>query len=92
MESQRLLAENSASVYVRKVDSRIKEEAERAHHYLDPSTEDPVTRVVEQELISRHLHSVVEVSACPSLLEDMTVLKLSTWFILAQPNYNKRHI
>lgn len=62
MESQKLLAENSASVYIRKVDGRIKEEAERAHHYLDPSTEEPVTRVVETELISKHLHTIVEVS------------------------------
>ncbi|XP_062521346.1 cullin-3-B-like [Corticium candelabrum] len=60
MESQKLLAENSASVYIRKVDGRIKEEAERAHHYLDPSTEEPVTRVVETELISKHLHTIVE--------------------------------
>jgi cullin 3 len=60
LESQRLLKENSASVYVRKVDGRIREEVERAHHYLDPSTEEPVTHVVEQELISKHLQTVVE--------------------------------
>ena len=39
MESQRFLAENSASVYIKKVEARIDEEAERARHYLDPSTE-----------------------------------------------------
>lgn len=39
LESQRFLAENSASVYIKKVEARIEEEAERARHYLDPSTE-----------------------------------------------------
>ena len=42
MESQRFLAENSASVYIKKVEARIDEEAERARHYLDPSTEPPM--------------------------------------------------
>ena len=39
MESQRFLEENSASVYIRKVEARITEEAERATVYLDDSTE-----------------------------------------------------
>ena len=39
MESQKFLAENSTSVYINKVEARIEEEAERARHYLDPSTE-----------------------------------------------------
>jgi cullin 3 len=38
-ESQKFLAENSASVYIKKVEQRINEEAERATHYLDKSTE-----------------------------------------------------
>ena len=45
MESQNFLAENSASVYIRKVEARINEEAERAVHYLDKSTEDPIVKV-----------------------------------------------
>lgn len=47
LESQKLLAENSASVYIRKVAARINEEAERAVHYLDKSTEEHVVRVLE---------------------------------------------
>ena len=39
LESQKFLAENSASVYINKVEQRINEEAERATHYLDKSTE-----------------------------------------------------
>lgn len=39
--------ENSASVYIRKVAARIGEEAERAVHYLDKSTEERIVRVLE---------------------------------------------
>merc|ERR1712130_792603 len=38
IESQKFLEENSASVYIRKVEARINEEAERATHYLDETT------------------------------------------------------
>ncbi len=47
LESQKLLAENSASVYIHKVAARISEEAERAVHYLDKSTEERIIRVLE---------------------------------------------
>ncbi|RWS04386.1 cullin-3-A-like protein [Dinothrombium tinctorium] len=60
LESQKFLAENSASVYIKKVDQRIAEEAERAKHYLDESTEALIVRVVEDELISKHMKTIVE--------------------------------
>ena len=44
-ESQKFLAENSASMYIKKVEARINEEAERATHYLDKSTEEPIVKV-----------------------------------------------
>lgn len=46
LESQKFLAENSASVYIKKVEARINEEAERATHYLDKSTEEPIVKVL----------------------------------------------
>lgn len=60
LESQKFLAENSASVYIKKVEARINEEAERAKHYLDKSTEEPVVKVLEAELISKHMKTIVE--------------------------------
>lgn len=60
MESQKFLEENSASVYINKVEQRINEEAERAKHYLDESTEDLIVKVVEEELISKHMKTIVE--------------------------------
>ncbi|KFM81912.1 Cullin-3-A, partial [Stegodyphus mimosarum] len=60
MESQKFLEENSASVYINKVEQRINEEAERAKHYLDESTEELIVKVVEEELISKHMKTIVE--------------------------------
>lgn len=61
MESQKFLAENSASVYIKKVEARICEESERAKHYLDESTESRIVEVVEEELIKIHMKTIVEV-------------------------------
>ncbi|XP_047986843.1 cullin-3-B isoform X1 [Leguminivora glycinivorella] len=60
MESQKFLAENSAAVYIARVEARIGEEAERARHYLDESTEPRVVAVLEHELIERHMKTIVE--------------------------------
>ncbi|XP_069692217.1 cullin-3 [Periplaneta americana] len=60
LESQKFLAENSASVYIKKVEARINEEAERAKHYLDVSTEPRIVEVVEEELIKKHMKTIVE--------------------------------
>lgn len=60
IESQKFLEENSASVYIRKVEARINEEAERATHYLDESTEPRIVEVVEEELIKKHMKTIVD--------------------------------
>ncbi|CAH0748975.1 unnamed protein product [Diatraea saccharalis] len=60
MESQKFLAENSAAVYIARVEARIGEEAERARHYLDETTEPRVVAVLEHELIERHMKTIVE--------------------------------
>ena len=49
LEGQKFLSENSASVYIRKVEQRIAEEADRATHYLDESTEPRIVEVVEEQ-------------------------------------------
>ncbi|XP_013407184.1 cullin-3-A [Lingula anatina] len=60
LESQKFLGENSASVYIKKVEARINEEAERARHYLDKSTEEHVVKVLEDELICQHMKTIVD--------------------------------
>ncbi|XP_046910936.2 cullin 3 isoform X1 [Dermatophagoides farinae] len=84
VESQKFLAENSASVYIRKVEQRINEEAERARHYLDASTESVIVKVVEQELISRHMKNIVEMehSGVVHMLENQKVEDLARMYKL----------
>lgn len=62
MESQKFLDENNACIYIRKVESRITEEADRAKHYLDESTECRIVKVIEEELIKRNMKTIVEVN------------------------------
>ncbi|XP_055346043.1 cullin-3-like isoform X2 [Paramacrobiotus metropolitanus] len=59
MEAQNYLRQNAASEYVQKVEQRLHEETERAKHYLDNSSEAHIVRVVEDELIVKHLNTVV---------------------------------
>ena len=41
------------------VEARLNEERERANHYLDPSSEPRILAVLDEELIQRHMHTVV---------------------------------
>jgi cullin 3 len=61
LESQKFLAENSASVYIKKVEAQINEEGERAKHYLDVSTEPRIVEVVKEEMIKKQMKTIVEV-------------------------------
>ncbi|CAB1348485.1 unnamed protein product [Coregonus sp. 'balchen'] len=70
MESQKFLAENSASVYIKKVEARINEEIERVLHCLDKTTEEPIVKVVERELISKHMKTIL-FSRVPNGLKTM---------------------
>nr|CDS18270.1 cullin 3 [Echinococcus granulosus] len=59
-ESDAFLAQNpSAILYITKVEQRIEEEIARVHHYLDVSTGPKLVKVLEQELISRHINTIV---------------------------------
>lgn len=61
VESQNFISENSCSDYMKKVEQRIKEEMERVQHYLDAATESKIKEVVERELITQHMKTLVEV-------------------------------
>lgn len=60
MEAQKFLSENNASIYIKRVESRIAEESDRAKLYLDSDTEPRIVQVVEDELIKRHMRSIVD--------------------------------
>jgi cullin 3 len=57
---QKFLAENSASVFVRKVNECLNDEKERADRYLDGTTEKKIMEVLHQELIIAHMQTVVD--------------------------------
>ncbi|ESN98221.1 hypothetical protein HELRODRAFT_101759 [Helobdella robusta] len=60
LESEKLLSENSASVYLKRVEARIFEEQERAVNCLNESTKEPIVRVVQEEMIGKHTRAIVE--------------------------------
>jgi len=57
---QKFLNENSASIFVRKVNECLLEEKERADKYLDAITGSKILAVLQDELIVKHMHTVVE--------------------------------
>ncbi|TKR80929.1 hypothetical protein L596_014900 [Steinernema carpocapsae] len=59
-ESQRFLASNSASVYLRKVEECLAEEAQRAKMYLAANTEAKILSVLDAELITKHMDTIIE--------------------------------
>ena len=59
-ESQKLLKQNSASFYIRKVEALLDLEAMRTSQYLDTATIPKVLRVMEEELIKRHMETLVD--------------------------------
>eukprot|EP01130_Rhizamoeba_saxonica_P018986 TRINITY_DN9707_c0_g1_i1.p1 TRINITY_DN9707_c0_g1~~TRINITY_DN9707_c0_g1_i1.p1 ORF type:complete len:747 (-),score=159.93 TRINITY_DN9707_c0_g1_i1:273-2471(-) len=73
IESQGFIAENSAPEYMKKVEARIDEEMERVNSYLDQSTEAKIQEVVERELITSHLETLVHMEnsgLIPMLRDD----------------------
>jgi cullin 3 len=61
VESQEFISRNSCSDYMKKVELRIKEEMDRVQHYLDAQTEPKIKEIVDRELISQHMETLVKV-------------------------------
>lgn len=83
-ESQRYLSENCASTYIRRVEQRIDEESKRAQRYLDPGTEEKIVHVVEDELITKHMSSIVDMenSGVVTMLRDQKIEDLNCMYRL----------
>ncbi|RDD40923.1 Cullin-3-B [Trichoplax sp. H2] len=81
-EGQKYLQENDSSTYIKKVEGRLNEEAERAAHYLDKSTEKRIVRVVEAELIEKHMKTVIEMenSGLVSMLRNAKIDDLARMY------------
>eukprot|EP00029_Vermamoeba_vermiformis_P007606 TRINITY_DN3335_c0_g1_i1.p1 TRINITY_DN3335_c0_g1~~TRINITY_DN3335_c0_g1_i1.p1 ORF type:complete len:736 (+),score=314.22 TRINITY_DN3335_c0_g1_i1:44-2251(+) len=84
VESQNFISENSCSDYMKKVEQRIKEEMERVQHYLDAATESKIKEVVERELITQHMKTLVEMdgSGQVAMLKDDKIEDLARMYQL----------
>ncbi|GBB95576.1 hypothetical protein RclHR1_02570010 [Rhizophagus clarus] len=60
VEGQMLVGEYDAPEYMKKVEKRLNEEEQRVRHYLSQTTEPKIRNIVEEELISKHLKTVIE--------------------------------
>jgi cullin 3 len=77
-ESLTYLSSNSASDYVRKAQTRLEQEKERAIALSLPhTTEGPLQKLVQTELIERHAKTLVEMenSGFAAMLRDVTKLE-----------------
>ncbi|VDN05739.1 unnamed protein product [Thelazia callipaeda] len=83
-ESQNFLLENSASVYVKKVEECLMEESNRAKMYLDKGTEQKILEVLDEELINRHMMTIVEMdnSGVVHMLNNDRIHDLRRLYIL----------
>ncbi|XVF58253.1 hypothetical protein PTKIN_Ptkin07bG0049700 [Pterospermum kingtungense] len=60
LESQEFIESCDCGEYLKKAERRLNEEMERVSHYLDTSSEDKITNVVEKEMIESHMHRLVQ--------------------------------
>ncbi|KAF9937420.1 Cullin-3 [Modicella reniformis] len=60
VESDDLVRRFDPPEYMRKVEDRLKEEHERCTFYLTEKTEPKIREIVEQEMIAKHLKTVME--------------------------------
>lgn len=86
VESQEFIASNSCSDYLKKVETRLKEEMNRVAHYLDPSTESKIREKVEKEMIANHMKTLIEMenSGLISQLRDDKIDDLARMYHLFQ--------
>ena len=83
-ESQQLLNECTCADYMRRVDLRLIEEANRATSYLSPSSHTKVLSAVEAQLITFHARKLVEMetSGCTAMFQDDRIDDLRRMYTL----------
>eukprot|EP00981_Chlorochromonas_danica_P005296 scaffold1058_cov155-Ochromonas_danica.AAC.41 len=62
-ESLQYISSNPCAEYIRKVEGRLLEEADRLNNYVAASTEPKLRRVLDQELIARHAQALIDMEA-----------------------------
>ncbi|KAM8839513.1 cullin-3-like isoform 1-T2 [Synchiropus picturatus] len=84
MENERFLEEKTPIDIIKKVEARILEETERVQSCLDKSTEEPLVRLMEEELISKHVRNIVtaESSGLIHMLQENNTEDLASMYKL----------
>ncbi|CAF2083747.1 unnamed protein product [Rotaria magnacalcarata] len=62
-ESEKLLAENNASQYIREISARISQESMRFINCYPKSTVDRIVRTAEEEFIEKHAKRIIEMES-----------------------------
>jgi cullin 3 len=74
LEGQTLVEKCDAPEYMKKVEKRLNEEENRIRNYLSVDTEPKIRKIVEDQLISKHLKTVIEASVpCRASERNATV-------------------
>ncbi|KAK4058456.1 hypothetical protein OIO90_000615 [Microbotryomycetes sp. JL221] len=83
-ESARLVVENDCPTFLKKINRRLEEEAERAQTYLAPSTEPLLISLLERVLISTHIAAILEhpASGLATLIQDSRLEDLRLLYAL----------
>eukprot|EP00727_Mastigamoeba_balamuthi_P013771 m51a1_g9016 putative cullin c (746) ;mRNA; r:171252-174367 len=82
-ESQDFIEVNSCSDYMKKVETRIKEELQRVTQYMDAATEPKIKEVLDRELIATHMKRLLEMDhGFISMLKDNKTEDLQRMYTL----------
>ncbi|KAL6635913.1 Cullin-domain-containing protein [Neocallimastix sp. 'constans'] len=70
--SEKFLDENDASEWLKKSEHHMEEEKDRTEQYLSTLSTREILRIVEQETIEKHIHTIIEMenSGLRSLIKD----------------------
>jgi cullin 3 len=70
--SEKFLDENDASEWLKKSEHHMEEEKDRTEQYLSTLSTREILRIVEQETIEKHIHTIIEMenSGLRSLIND----------------------
>ena len=80
-EGQRLINERDIPEYLNHVERRIREENDRLVHYLDPSSKWQLIHMIEKQLLSEHLSTILT-KGLDDLLEENRKQELLLMFTL----------
>ncbi|EPS73946.1 hypothetical protein M569_00804, partial [Genlisea aurea] len=74
-ESQKFIECSDCPEYMKRVEGRLKEEAERVSQYLEARTEPGIVKVVLKQMISNHMHRLlhIETGLMKMLIDDKFV-------------------